>query len=363
LFPAYLKNKPMSSTSPLTSLIVLLTLLTLTLQSHLRTATSTHSNSFKLNTTPIIGIVTLPSHLTQYPSENYSYLPASYVKFIESAGALVIPIQYDLHSSQLDHLLKQVNGFLFTGGSESLYNDDNFTDYGKTLATIFNHTVAANRAGNYTPLWGTCLGFEHIIKLMAGNYPLFHNISGLTDAAVNITFFQLALEKSRTFAGFPSDLIDKLQTEPIVYFNSEYALNLSDWETNQNLTDNLTIVAIARDADNKPVAAYFEGKELPIYGTHFHPEKVAFEWFGSKNIPHDFDAIRFEQWLGNFFVNEARKNMNTFENETSVREYMIENYEAVVSDESMFDTVYVFKNVNYTSTSISEDDFATSTTI
>lgn len=38
---------------------------------------------------PIIGILTIPSDAdyTDYPSNQYSYLAASYVKFIENAGA------------------------------------------------------------------------------------------------------------------------------------------------------------------------------------------------------------------------------------------------------------------------------------
>lgn len=43
----------------------------------------------KLLAHPIIGILTIPSDAdyTDYPSNQYSYLAASYVKFIENAGA------------------------------------------------------------------------------------------------------------------------------------------------------------------------------------------------------------------------------------------------------------------------------------
>lgn len=41
---------------------------------------------------PVIGILTLPSDLKDFSSASYSYIPTSYVKWIEAAGAMVIPI-------------------------------------------------------------------------------------------------------------------------------------------------------------------------------------------------------------------------------------------------------------------------------
>jgi len=41
---------------------------------------------------------------------------ASYVKWIESAGALVVPIHWDASYEELDNLFNSVNGMLFTGG-------------------------------------------------------------------------------------------------------------------------------------------------------------------------------------------------------------------------------------------------------
>jgi len=50
-----------------------------------------------LNTRPIIGILTQPSSWpTMYDPEEYSYIATSYVRYLESAGARVVPIKYDL---------------------------------------------------------------------------------------------------------------------------------------------------------------------------------------------------------------------------------------------------------------------------
>ena len=49
-------------------------------------------------------------------SNNYTYIAASYVKFIQMSGAQVVPI-FAFNSTQyLDDILSKVNGVLFTGG-------------------------------------------------------------------------------------------------------------------------------------------------------------------------------------------------------------------------------------------------------
>lgn len=57
-----------------------------------------------LNNSPVIGILTIPSDddYTQYPSSKYSYFAASYVKYVESSGARVLPIPYEADETTLE---------------------------------------------------------------------------------------------------------------------------------------------------------------------------------------------------------------------------------------------------------------------
>lgn len=51
----------------------------------------------EINNTPIIGILSqeISYHLnTKYPEQYKSFIPASYVKFVEGGGARVVPIWY-----------------------------------------------------------------------------------------------------------------------------------------------------------------------------------------------------------------------------------------------------------------------------
>ena len=74
-----------------------------------------------INERPIIGILTNPN---DEPVPEYEttpgYFPASYVKWLEMAGARVVPLPFERPSVVKD-LLPFINGVLFTGG------DANFT--------------------------------------------------------------------------------------------------------------------------------------------------------------------------------------------------------------------------------------------
>lgn len=59
---------------------------------------------------PVIGV------FTQTYTSQSSYIAASYVKFLEMAGAQVVPIFSFSETSEVLSLLKKINGVLFPGG-------------------------------------------------------------------------------------------------------------------------------------------------------------------------------------------------------------------------------------------------------
>ncbi|KAF8035267.1 hypothetical protein BT93_C1326 [Corymbia citriodora subsp. variegata] len=73
----------------------------------------------KLNFRPVIGILGHPGDGASgrlNNASNASYIATSYVKFVESAGARVIPLIYNEPREVLFEKLNMVNGVLFTGG-------------------------------------------------------------------------------------------------------------------------------------------------------------------------------------------------------------------------------------------------------
>jgi len=74
------------------------------------------------NEKPIVGVLTQPSIWNKfYPSDEYSYIADSYVKFLESSGARVVPLKFDTPAANLTKTFAYLNGLLIPGGSAALF--------------------------------------------------------------------------------------------------------------------------------------------------------------------------------------------------------------------------------------------------
>jgi gamma-glutamyl hydrolase len=103
-------------------------------------------------------------------SQYSSYFPASYVKWLEAAGARVVPLNYSAPLPSLIASLQYINGALFTGGGANFTNPDgSMTQFAVAAQAIFNESyVAWEERGEVWPLWGTCQGHELISFLASG---------------------------------------------------------------------------------------------------------------------------------------------------------------------------------------------------
>lgn len=112
-----------------------------------------------VNDRPIIGVLTQPltNDFKNDPrfAGKSSYIMASYINILESAGARTVPLIYDadLNSqlSKIDHL----NGVFYCGGGAGGAYDV----FGKA---VYDYSKDKNDKGTYLPVWGTCLGFENL---------------------------------------------------------------------------------------------------------------------------------------------------------------------------------------------------------
>jgi len=68
---------------------------------------------------PIIGIYTQIDEYDEPSTKDMlsTYISAAYVKYIEMSGAQVVPIFAFSNSSEIEVMLRKVNGILFTGGA------------------------------------------------------------------------------------------------------------------------------------------------------------------------------------------------------------------------------------------------------
>ena len=114
-----------------------------------------------LNYRPIIGVLTQPiddgMRQKQPKLKNKtSYIMASYINALSSAGARTVPLIFDNPKTQeeLDKV-DSLNGVFYCGGD----GGNQYLEFGKK---VFEKVKETNDKGNLLPAWGTCLGFQYL---------------------------------------------------------------------------------------------------------------------------------------------------------------------------------------------------------
>ncbi|XP_072168050.1 gamma-glutamyl hydrolase-like [Diadema setosum] len=273
---------------------------------------------------PIIGILTQES-TPVLALFGPTYLSASYVKYIESAGGRVVPILVRQPEEYYVQIFKSVNGILFPGGSATIQGLT--SDYAKAASILYHLAVAANKNGDFFPLWGTCLGFEALMILTAQEDILMYNID-----AHNISFpVKLSPDygTSRILSteNTPADIIDTLTTQNSTYNSHKYALTTTNFTKSAILPSFYQVLSTNKDLNGVEFISMVEAYNFPFYGSQWHPEKNSFEF--KVNACHTIGCVRLLQYMANFFVEEARKSDHRFSSTKAERRALIYNYKAV----------------------------------
>lgn len=298
------------------------------------------------NTEPVIGILSLYNEpLFDIPG---SHIEASYVKFIESGGARVVPLLISESFLALEVLFWQLNGIFFTGGDNDWWTTDNssapphLTDYGQKACYLYNLVKQANDKGIYMPLWGTCQGIE-IIHICEKNdrrtvtphkgYPKYHSRLRRAEDSSHAYIFN----NFDPYLG--QKTLQYLTSESISFFAHNFAVGTLAYSM-EELRRAFIVVLTSDDLDGEEIVALIEGKKYPIFASMFHPERPRFEW-SAENVPHGLPAVYTSTYFSLFFVNEARRNQNTFSNLTELKTLLIYNYSPLYIGDR-FETVYFF---------------------
>nr|XP_033494020.1 gamma-glutamyl hydrolase-like [Epinephelus lanceolatus] len=286
----------------------------------------------KRNNRPIIGVL---AQEVKYPTGNEtSYIAASYVKTLESAGARVVPVMINQPPEYYKKLFNSINGIFYPGGSASIMS----SGYQRAAKAFYELAIEANKKGDYFPVWGTCLGYEQLACLTSGKNVLSR--TNTSDVPLPLVFTDEAKD-SRMFEGFPPELMEELASEPLTANAHKWSVTVLTHNTNEELKNFYKVLSTNTDGKTEFVSTV-EAYDYPIYGAQWHPEKNAFEW-GKPYIPHSLAAVRTTFYMAEFFVNEARKNFHRFESEDEETKALIYNYNPVFkSPTSTFLQMYYF---------------------
>ncbi|KAL6059606.1 folate gamma-glutamyl hydrolase [Balamuthia mandrillaris] len=211
------------------------------------------------NSRPIIGVLTQPTtHSPSFQSFGRSYLPADYVKWLEAAGARVVPVDYGASKEHLRHLFESVNGILFTGGGLDLPG----SLYLRNSMLLYQWAIEANNKGDHFPLWGTCQGFEMFAIIASGNDSVLGSFSG-ENLALSLDFTSQA-RNSRMFGSLPADVYETFAMKPITQNLHHLGVSPQSFLENRGLGKAYAVLSVNKDTNGKIFVSSMEGKDYPL---------------------------------------------------------------------------------------------------
>jgi hypothetical protein len=319
--------------------------------------------TFATTTTPLIGVLSLlcadqPHNCPTSTgvSDATSYIPASYVKWLEGGGARVVPLRVDQNFGAVRQLLSQLNGVLFTGGTGNFAsNSPYWTQVENVLGYLRQFQASTKKA---IPLWSTCLGFQAVTCATAKEGDNALVPAPALDIPLTIQFTSYG-PQSRIFnstmdKAYAQQVYQTVATLPVTHNDHNSGFRPQTYANDAYLKTNFSVIGLSNDDTNTPFVTLMESLAatgLYWYGSQFHPEKPQYEFDtgDGENIPHNLNAIFANQYFAEFFVNEARLRNDNVMNQNTYLANVIYNWPAYFIDQEenvSYDQVYLFTNPN-----------------
>ena len=129
----------------------------------------------------------------------------------------------------------------------------------------------ANDNNDYFPIWGTCLGFETLNVIEAGENPDILT-KGYKAQDVSLALdFQEDSKKTRLFKGAPEEILQALKTEKITYNHHQAGVSPQTYSTENSLGSFFDIISTNEDSEGNTFISTVEGKpqnNISIYFLH-----------------------------------------------------------------------------------------------
>uniref|UniRef100_A0A8C2WM35 folate gamma-glutamyl hydrolase n=1 Tax=Cyclopterus lumpus TaxID=8103 RepID=A0A8C2WM35_CYCLU len=247
-----------------------------------------------------------------------SYIAASYVKYIESGGARVVPIRINRTEREYADIFSSINGLLLPGGGVDIET----SQFSRASKIFYDLALRANDAGDFFPIWGTCQGLQQLTVLTANE-----NLLTLTDTRAVALPLNLtpAAKSSRLFRNFPEELLQTLGKENITSNFHKWSLSTQNFSRNAILKRFYKVLSTNNDG-KKEFISTMEAYRYPFYAVQWHPEKTTFEWIDKPGMIHSTAAVRASFYTGSFFVSEAMTNQHHFSSPEKEEQALIYNF-------------------------------------
>ncbi|KAK9501321.1 hypothetical protein O3M35_012057 [Rhynocoris fuscipes] len=287
-----------------------------------------------MNERPIIGVLTQE----QDPPDNGSYIPASYIKAVESAGARAVPIFIDKPEEYYRDMVMSLNGIVYPGGDVNLTAT---TGFARAAKIIFELATELNEKGDNYPILGVCQGMQILAVFTNNDKDLLRACPGMENKALPIRF-KPGYRRSSLYG-------TSSRKDTVILSKMNSTANHHDWcITEKNLTafgldKYWRVLSVNHDGAGEEFVSSMQAYKYPFVGVQFHPEKVEYEWSITQNNPHYPDAIKANRLFYDWLVMEARRNDHQFNDTLKETKSLIYNYQPVFTgDASNFSQTYIF---------------------
>ncbi|XP_032591745.1 gamma-glutamyl hydrolase isoform X2 [Drosophila grimshawi] len=297
---------------------------------------------------PNIGVMCmdLAKGLAELYEGNYCHMSANYVKHLEASGALIVPIWIGRERDYYAQIMTKVNGILLPGGavyledSEVKEKPELTNDCVKSARYIYELAMERNEAGNYFPIWGTCLGFQ-LLLINAAKTNEVRTECGRFFKALPLHWSTDSIEGNSTMlADLSPELAEQMQKIPFACHQHRYCIEVENLHR-YALHKDWRILATRESATESPseptkrFITLIEHRRFPIFGSQFHPERAAHELGLLENdncsAAHTRLGIQLAQYYAEFFVEACRRNTNRFSSNEEKLRYLIFNWQPVFS--------------------------------
>lgn len=231
----------------------------------------------------------------------HSYVMHSYVDFLQSGGARVVPLVMNEPVDVTVEKLKKLNGVFMPGG------DGDYLEYGRF---VYDRIKELNDEGVYLPLWSVCMGYENMLSYISDDG---WDVMGSYEMDYGSLTLEFTVDPRET--QMYSQLGDEaflFEDHAITYNSHHWSVDPEVFETDEKLRDMFTVTAISYMPDGRPITASIESDKYPFYGTQFHPEKSSMVWLDDSDIDHTWLAIKLNSIFNDKFVQLARHSTNYY---------------------------------------------------
>ena len=178
---------------------------------------------------------------------------------------------------------------------------------GGSARTLYALAEASNAAGDFLPVWGTCLGFQWLMQLGARNESDVLCLGCFDSMNLeNKLELTAAAPTSRLFGSLSSAERSLVAAEKVTFNNHHDGVTPEAFAADAGLAANWTILSTNQGRQGKVYVSTVEHRTRPYYGIQWHAEKSQFEFYPS-HVNHSADATALSNSMATFFIGEARR--------------------------------------------------------